>query len=99
MPAVKLEAGEFRNWAGNHRCRPAEVARPSTEEEVVELVGRARSEGKRIKVVGAGHSWSDIACTDSIMVSLDALRRIREVDFERRRVRSWIRTGCSTMGS
>jgi L-gulonolactone oxidase len=80
-------AGEFANWAGNHRCHPAQRVEPRSEDEVVALVERAAREGARVKAVGAGHSWSDIACTDAIHVSLDRMRRVLEVDFAAKRVR------------
>ncbi len=59
------------NWAGNQTCSPAEIAHPATEEEVVSLVEQALASGKTIKAVGAGHSFTDIACSDGVLVSLD----------------------------
>lgn len=51
------------------------------------LVCAARSAGARIEVIGARHSWSDIAMGDEILVSLDELRAVIEIDRERGRVR------------
>lgn len=78
---------EFRNWSGQHACTPAEWAAPTSESEVQALVQRALSEKRRIKVVGAGHSFSDIALTDGILVSIDALDRVLEIDGQRQTVR------------
>jgi FAD/FMN-containing dehydrogenase len=64
---------------------PAARAQPDSEDEVSELV-RAAAKGARIKVVGAGHSWSDIACTDGMLLSLDRLDRVLEVHEDRREV-------------
>jgi L-gulonolactone oxidase len=33
-----------------------------------------------VKVVGAGHSFTDIACTDGVMVDMSAMRRVLSVD-------------------
>ena len=33
-----------------------------------------------MKVVGAGHSFTDIACTDGVMVDMSAMRRVLSVD-------------------
>ncbi|HTL36959.1 MAG TPA: FAD-binding protein, partial [Kofleriaceae bacterium] len=50
---------------------------PRDEEDVVRVVKR----GMRVKVVGAGHSWSAIAAPDQIAMSLDRMSGIiREGD-------------------
>lgn len=78
--------GEFRNWSGDFSCRPQKIWFPSTEEEVQALLARAAGEGLKVRVVGAGHSWSDIACTDGYLLRLDRLRRVIAVDYERRQI-------------
>jgi len=65
---------------------PAARAQPASEDEVAELIRDAASTGVRVKVVGAGHSWSDIACTDGMLLSLDRLDRVLEVHEDRREV-------------
>ena len=35
---------------------------------------------ERVKVAGAGHSFTDIACTDGLMVDMSAMRRVLAVD-------------------
>ena len=67
---------EFVNWAGNQQSTPFEVAEPSSERDVRELVLRASEAGRRIKAVGSGHSWSDIALTDGVLVSLRRMDRL-----------------------
>jgi FAD-linked oxidoreductase len=61
----------WTNWAGNQICQPEEIARPTTEEEIVACVERASSSKSRIKAVGSGHSFTDIACGSGVMVSLE----------------------------
>jgi len=34
----------------------------------------------RVKVAGSGHSFTDIACTDGVLVDMRAMRRVLEVD-------------------
>jgi L-gulonolactone oxidase len=60
----------WSNWAGNQQCSPASIERPRTEAELVAIVRAAAERGQRVKVVGAGHSFTDIACTDGILVDL-----------------------------
>jgi len=70
----------FRNWAGNHGCRPAALDEPASEAELADLLARAGAAGERVKAVGAGHSWSDAACTDGRLVRLDRMARVLSVD-------------------
>ncbi|HEY7070978.1 MAG TPA: FAD-binding protein, partial [Acidimicrobiales bacterium] len=60
----------WSNWARNQACAPVEVARPSTEADLVDLVKQAAGAGRRVKAVGAGHSFTSIACTDGTLVDL-----------------------------
>ena len=56
------------NWAGNHRYRAERIHRPSTLEEVQEIV----AEAGRVRALGSRHSFNDIAdATD--LVTLSAL--------------------------
>ena len=41
---------------------------------------RAVTGAERVKVAGAGHSFTDIACTDGVMVDMSAMRRMLAVD-------------------
>lgn len=74
------------NWAGNQRWVPAERSSPSTPQEVLDTVVAARRAGRRVKVIGGGHSFTAAAATDGVQLSLDALNRVIDVDEERRRV-------------
>jgi FAD-linked oxidoreductase len=70
----------WRNWAGDERCTPATVERPGSLEEVSRAIARAAGEGRRVRVAGAGHSFSDIACTDGSMLVMDRLKGVLDVD-------------------
>ncbi|WP_420452025.1 D-arabinono-1,4-lactone oxidase [Ilumatobacter sp.] len=65
-----------RNWAGNQRCAPASVHEPVSTDEVASVVSAAAAEGRRVKVVGGGHSFTDIAMTDGTLISLDSMDRV-----------------------
>lgn len=79
--------GVVRNWAGNQACVPVEVARPTSTGEVAAIVRRAHDDGRRVKVIGAGHSFTATAMTDGVLVRLDGLSRILDVDIQTQRVR------------
>ena len=70
----------WRNWAANQVCRPAQIHAPSTEEELAQIVRDAAANGERVKVVGAGHSFTAIALTDGHLISLDNYQRILKTD-------------------
>jgi FAD-linked oxidoreductase len=76
----------WTNWGGNQHVHPADVVTPSTEAELEAIVGRGVAEGHKVKVVGSGHSFSDIACTDGLMVSVGAFHEILHVDRAQHRV-------------
>jgi len=63
--------GGFRNWARTEVSRPRAWHLPNAEDQVVSLVREAAASGRRIRVVGAGHSFSPIAVPDDLAVSLD----------------------------
>jgi FAD-linked oxidoreductase len=66
----------WRNWSGEQLCAPARIERPQSEEAVVAAVRRAVAEGRRVRVSASGHSFTDIACTDEVMLRLDALDQV-----------------------
>ncbi len=53
-------------WRSALRARA--VRRPASLEELSGALGHAAREGWRVRVAGAGHSFSDIACTDGLML-------------------------------
>jgi FAD/FMN-containing dehydrogenase len=63
----RVHGGVFRNWAGHFRYRPQRIVRPTTEEEIVELVKSSQS----LRVFGSGHSFNNGVVSDETLVSLD----------------------------
>jgi L-gulonolactone oxidase len=53
----------------------------------VAIVRRAASEGQGVKVYGAGHSFTDIACTEGFLVNLDRYDQVLNVDTVNHRVK------------
>ncbi|HEX5853209.1 MAG TPA: D-arabinono-1,4-lactone oxidase [Solirubrobacteraceae bacterium] len=70
----------WRNWAGDQRCAPAVVERPGSLAEISQALERAAGAGRGVRVAGAGHSFSDIACTDGSMLVLDRLTGVLNVE-------------------
>ena len=44
-----------------------------------QVLALARQQNKRVKVVGGGHSPSDIACTDGFMIHMGKMNRVLQV--------------------
>ena len=47
---------------------------PSSREELVSMVTAAATGGRRVRVLGAGHSWSEVAQSDDLVLSLHNYR-------------------------
>ena len=70
----------WRNWARDQSCLPAVVETPGSIEEISEAIARAADHDRRVRMVGSGHSFSDIALTDGSQLRLDRLTRVLDVD-------------------
>jgi L-gulono-1,4-lactone dehydrogenase len=73
-------SADWRNWAGDERCRPAAVEIPGSIEEISEALVRAAACERRVRVAASGHSFSDITLTDGAQLRLDRLTRVLDVD-------------------
>jgi FAD-linked oxidoreductase len=69
----------FHNWAGNQAFTPAEVRTPSSVEEVARAVQDGAASGRRVRMIGTGHSFTGVALTDGLLLRPNALTGIREV--------------------
>jgi alditol oxidase len=65
-----------RNWAGNVDFAAARYCRPSTLDELRELVAGS----ERVRALGTGHSFNRIADTTGTLVSVADLPTVIEVD-------------------
>jgi L-gulono-1,4-lactone dehydrogenase len=73
---VSPRPASWTNWARQQRCAPERIVRPRSEEELAKALEGAST----VKVAGSGHSFTDIACTDGLMVDLSAMNRVLGVD-------------------
>jgi FAD-linked oxidoreductase len=80
MSEPVASARAWRNWAGDERCLPAAIERPASTGEISAAIERAAARGQRVRVAGAGHSFSDIACTDGLLLSLERMSNVLDVD-------------------
>ncbi|XP_043919424.1 L-gulonolactone oxidase-like [Protopterus annectens] len=80
------EGYRFQNWATTFGSYPELYFEPTSVEEIREILDLARQRSKKVKVIGGGHSPSDIACTDGYMIQLNKMNRILKIDKEKRQV-------------
>jgi FAD-linked oxidoreductase len=72
----------WSNWSGSVKAAPAEVLRPRTMSELQAKVREAR----KVRVVGAGHSFMPLCETDGLLLSLGDLAGQVTVAADRRTV-------------
>ena len=66
-----MSATTWRNWAGNQTAAGVTVVEPRGTEEIVAAVERAAREGRRVKPVGSGHSFTAVARPEGVQLRLD----------------------------
>lgn len=71
---------QWQNWAGNQHAGAVEVVVPRDEAELSAVVVAAAGAGRRIKPIGAGHSFTAIGSPVDVQVSLDRLSGIVRAD-------------------
>jgi L-gulono-1,4-lactone dehydrogenase len=77
---AQRDPAEWRNWAGDQRCRPATLERPASIGEIAAALERAAARGQRVRVAGAGHSFNDAVLTDGRLLTLERMNRVLDVD-------------------
>jgi L-gulonolactone oxidase len=70
----------WRNWAGDESCRPRVIERPASIVEARAALERAAAAEERLRVAGSGHSFTDVACSDERLMTLERMGRVLDVD-------------------
>ena len=77
---VTQDTPRWTNRGRTYSCSPTRIQSPVSEEEIVAIVRGAAERGERVKVIGSGHSFTDIGCTDGCLVKLDRYNQVLGVD-------------------
>jgi L-gulono-1,4-lactone dehydrogenase len=77
----------WTNWSRELVCRPADRPRPVNTAEVADLVAKAAADGRTVRPVGSGHSFTPLVLTDDVLVDLSAMDAMLHVDRAAHRVR------------
>ncbi|MCO5993560.1 D-arabinono-1,4-lactone oxidase [Actinoallomurus rhizosphaericola] len=78
MPPVTPQT--WRNWAGNQRATPRRVVTPRSAADVAAAVQAAAGAGLTVRMTGTGHSFTDTAATEGLLLRPEGLTELRSVD-------------------
>lgn len=70
----------WRNWVGNQSCVRQESAAPSSQDELCGLVADATSRGLNVRCAGSGHSFTPVALTNGLHLTLAQMTGVLHVD-------------------
>jgi FAD-linked oxidoreductase len=94
-----MKNSEWQNWSGSVHCNPAATVLPRSIEELAQIVADCSRTGRRLRVAGSGHSFTPLAATDDVMVSLKNLTGLDEsVGKQRDRVTALAGTRLKDLG-
>src|SRR5215212_6672837 len=71
-----------QNWSGHHVFSTDRIHQPQTMEQLQEVISRSR----KVKVLGARHSFNNIADSTDALISLESLDQTLAIDHELRTV-------------
>ena len=75
--APKKKIYPWKNWSGNQVCYPQRKYAPSSIEALKEVL---RESSGQVRMVGAGHSFSELVPTDDTLLAMRRLNGVRSVD-------------------
>ena len=70
----------WKNWSGFVECPQTPVLTPDSSAALAQVLADAARDGKPVRMVGAGHSFSPLVASDGVIVSLDKLQGVIAVD-------------------
>ncbi|WCK01723.1 D-arabinono-1,4-lactone oxidase [Agrobacterium tumefaciens] len=95
----ELEAGgHWRNWVGNQSCVTTARGAPRSEQELCEMVATATSQNMRVRCAGSGHSFTPVAATNGLMLTLSGMKGVKSVDHDLKRVTASAGTTINELG-
>lgn len=75
---------KIRNWGRNLEFEPEKIVVPETTEDVIRIVESAITNKKKIRVIGSGHSFSELIETPEIFIDSSRLQGLLDVNPENR---------------
>ncbi|MCY1504990.1 L-gulono-1,4-lactone dehydrogenase [compost metagenome] len=81
-----IEHAHWRNWVGNQSCIRAARGAPASEDELCSMIRDATRKGLNVRVAGSGHSFTPVALTNGLHMTLANMKGVRHIDHDKRRV-------------
>jgi len=79
---MKIKANKlWRNVIKKYSARPPKTFWVENLEDIATAIKTAEAAGQRIRAVGSGHSYSDVALPDGFMVRMDKLNKVQRPDY------------------
>lgn len=80
--AAQPTCGPFswQNFSGTQVVEPQYMAEPENAADIIEAVKRASDRGLRVRMTGSGHSHSDVAVTEDVLLTPTGLTDVLAVD-------------------
>jgi FAD/FMN-containing dehydrogenase len=75
----------WRNTIRKYKINPVKLFEPESLSDIVSIIKEAESKGLKVRGVGSGHSFSDVAVTNEYLVDLHLLDKVNLYDVEVRR--------------
>ena len=73
----------WSNWSGSVKASPLQFVKPRSIDELAGLIRKYGRDERHVRVVGAGHSFTPIARSDDVLISLDNMQGLESIDTER----------------
>ena len=81
-----LDHAHWRNWVGNQACVRAARAAPKSEDELCATIAEATAKGMNVRVAGSGHSFTPVALTSGLHLTLADMTGVKHIDHEKKRI-------------
>ncbi|MGF6155104.1 FAD/FMN-containing dehydrogenase [Ensifer sp. KUDG1] len=78
--------GHWRNWVGNQSCIVRHRGAPESEAALAEMVRDATAQGLNVRCAGSGHSFTPVALTSGLHLTLSSMQGVVNIDSARKRV-------------
>ncbi len=88
----------WHNWSGSVQCTPQQIVKPESIAELARMVKTYGQQGRHVRVVGSGHSFTPLVETDDVLVSLENMQGIESLDEARSTVTALGGTQLKSLG-
>ncbi|MGH1539700.1 MAG: D-arabinono-1,4-lactone oxidase [Arenicella sp.] len=94
----KAGGAHWRNWVGNQSCVRAAYEAPENEDQLCSLIRDATEKGLNVRCAGSGHSFTPVALTNGLHLTLSNMNGVIGIDKEKRQVTAFAGTTINQLG-